>query len=268
MSIREKTPIELASDKDMVLDDIFMGTIRNDLHWALTHETYHKYLNKSKKINKQREIFEKDGTLVLRIWQNKVINNNFNWTSSTGANTLIEFWEYKKYLHAHKNLKHKEIKDLRILVQHDNGSYELDIPNFDKRHMLQFLIDGIPPIEFDCQSFIHTMKWVKMRSHSDNGSILPNKRRMDKVTLNSLKPWDCICLFNHFSHNDLKYNWVKHFAYCLWNGLFISKFWMGGHIVITNLQEMHNFYGTKEFVSMTPNPNHEDVTNIYNNTIH
>lgn len=259
MLIRNKTKEEIQSDVAMVKKDITMGVLRDELYWALWKKNYPKYLSKTKKLEKQRNLFEKQWILILRICENKI--GNFNqpaWIKTTAANTIIEFWDYKEYLHLHKKFEQWKIKDLKFLIQHDNWNYELNIPDADRTYMLQYLIEGTPPIEFDCQSFIHKSKGVKMRWHWENFSIITNKWIMEKKQPNKLDPWDCVCMFKRFSNNDSTYNWVQHFAYYIWNGLFISKFWTEGALSISNLQEMHNFYWTKEFVSMRPNPNHED----------
>lgn len=264
MFIRKKTDEEIRKDVCATKRDIKMGVLRDDLYWALTRSSYPKYLKKNKILQKQRNLFEKDWVLVLRVCQNKLNSNNTTtWMHSTVANTIIEFWKYKQYLHLHKKLVQKDIKDLKILIQHDNGSYEIDIPAADKNNMLTYLIDGVPPVEFDCQSFIHAVKWVKMRQHGENISILPNKWCMYEKKINELRSWDCVCLFKYFENQRSTYGKVQHFAYYLWNGLFISKFWANGSVCISSLQEMHDFYWTKEFVYMSPNTFHEDV-NIHN----
>jgi hypothetical protein len=278
MLIRKKTNDEISHDVNSVKKDIEMGIIRDDLYWPIKPKNsiktiikgdiywvfkapnYPKYLRINKKIEKQRTLFENKWILTLRICQDKVPTKNIStWSRVMVSKTIIEFWDYKEYLHLHNSLEKWDIKDLKILVQHDFWSYELDIPSPDRSGMLQYFIEWKPPIDFDCQSFVHKIKWVKMRSHTDNFSIIANKWIMEKKPINELHSGDCICLFDYFSNQDCSFNWVKHFAYYIWNGLFISKLWTGGSIAVLTLPEMHSFYETKQFVSMTPNSFHEDV---------
>lgn len=167
-------------------------------------------------------------------------------------------WNLKSTIEGHAHA----IQWLKIVLQHDNGSDEIDIPELDKSNILQYLIEWKPPIEFDCQSFIHKAKWLKMRTHWENFAIIADKRMMEKVNINELKSWDCVCTFKYFSNNNTTFNQVQHFAYYLWNWLFLSKFWTTGNLTICTMQEMHNFYWTKEFVRMKPNSNHEDNKKI------
>jgi len=265
MKITKKSNEEIQGDKDLIKKDREMQVIRKELYWTMTEENYWKYLKKSKKLNRQREVFEKDWVLIIRICENKSNHTNTDtWLVTTVQNSIIEFWDYKEYLFRHKTFNWKNIKSLKFFIQHDNWNYELSVPEEDSKNILEYLIDGKPPIEFNCQSFIHQAKGVKMRWHWENFSIIADKRIMWRRQPNELKAWDCVCMFKAFANNDETYKWVQHFAYYIWSWLFISKFWTTWSLCISNMQEMHNFYGTREFVSMAPNPNHEDTPTINN----
>lgn len=236
-----------------------MGIIRDDLYWELNKKTYPKHLTKSKQLKQQRNIYEQDWTLVLRICESKINTiHKTKWITSTASNVIVEFWEYQEYLSLHQHLLTKKIKDLKVLIQHDNWTYELHLPKEDTQRILSYLIEGAPPQGFDCQRFVHKIKWLPMNEDNGNYSIITKNWIMKKEWINNLKAGDCICMFNYFSDNDTKYHWVQHFAYYLWNWLFISKLWHKWGICVSNLQEMHNFYWTKEFISLIPNPKYTD----------
>lgn len=260
MKIREKTQEELQEDRNMVKKDISMHIIKGRLYDNLSSKKYVEFLRKSKKLNKQRDIFEKEWTLALRITGQKVrAHSNSLDKDHFFPRVVVEFSDYKKYLHFHKKLEKWEIKNLKLFIESNEGSSELDIPDADKNGLLKYLVDGEPPIDFDCQSFIHQMKNVKMRSHTENYAIIANKWLMEQCDIEHLKPWACICMFKNFSDNYRTYNGVSHFAYYLWKWLFISKLWMWGYVAINTIEELNKLYSTKEFVQMIPNPNHEDV---------
>lgn len=260
MQVRKKTQEELKEDKDMVKKDITMGTVSGKLYKNLSSEKYAEFLRKSKKLNKQRDVFEKEWTLALRITGHKVTGHSHDLEKDFfSSKVVVELGDYKKYLHLHKSLKKWEIKNLKLFIESNEGSDELNIPDVDKNGLLKYIIDGKPPIDFDCQSFIHQMKNVKMRTHTENIAILANKWLMEQRDRDHLKPWACIFMFDHFSNNYRTYNGLKHFAYYLWKGLFISKLWPKGYVAISTLDELNDLYGSKEFVEMIPNPDHEDV---------
>jgi len=60
MHIRKKTEDELSIDKNMVQKDIVLGIISGELSNNLSSDKYTEFLRKSKKLNKQRDIFEKE----------------------------------------------------------------------------------------------------------------------------------------------------------------------------------------------------------------
>lgn len=243
----------------MVKQDIDLGIVNGELCENLSLSKYAEFLRKSKKLKKQRDVFEKEWTLVLRITGRKISGYDEDTEKDFFiSNVIVEFGDYKEHFHLHEKIEKWEIKNLKILIESNEGSTELDIPDTDKTGLLKYIIDGKPPMDFDCQSFVHAMKNIKMRIHTENWSIIADKWLMEQCDIDHLKPWACICMFDHFSNNYRTYNGVKHFAYYLWKGLFISKLWQS-YVAITTLQELNDMYDTKEFVQMIPNPNHEDV---------
>lgn len=260
MQIRKKTKEELNQDIDMVEKDISMGMVSGELLDSLSLPKYVEFLRKSKKLNKQRDVFEKEWTLALRITGHKICGYAEDRKKECfSSRVIVEFGDYKKNLNLHEKIEKWEIKNLKIFIESNEGSSELNIPEADKNGLLQYIVDGKSPIDFDCQSFIHQMKNVKMMAHAENWSIISDKWLMEQCDIKYLKPWACIGMFDYFSNNWSTYNGLKHFAYYLWKGLFISKLWDEWYIAITTLQELNDMYDTKEFVQMIPNPNHEDV---------
>lgn len=257
--IRKKTKEELNQDIDMIEKDISMGVVSGQLLDSLSLSKYAEFLRKSKKLNKQRDVFEKEWTLALRITGHKICSYVEDRKKECfSSRVIVEFGEYKKNFDLHEKIEKWEIKNLKIFIESNEGSSELNVPEADKNGLLKYIVDGKPPMGFDCQSFVHAMKNIKMRPHTENWSIMANKWLMEQCDIDHLKPWACICMFDHFSDNYSTYNGVKHFAYYLWKGLFISKLWQS-YVAITTLQELNDMYATKEFVQMIPNPNHEDV---------
>ncbi len=280
MHIRKKTEEELKADKNMVEKDIAMGVVSGNLYDNLSSEKYAEFLRKSKKLNYQRAAFEKEWTLALRITEHKVHKHSNSLKKDyIVSKVVVEMGDYKRYLHLHNKIEKWEIKNLKLLIESNEGSSEVTIPDADKNGLLRYIVEGKPPIDFDCQSFIHRMRDVKMRPNIENFGILASKRLMEKCDIEHLKPWDCICMFDRVSKNKYKkswncickfdnltnkygvYNGVQHFAYYLWKWLFISKLWVKGCIAITTLEELNDLYSTKELAKMTPNPDHEDVKN-------
>ncbi len=224
MNIQRKSKERIDAEALMLKSDVDMEIIRSDLYWTLNENTYPKYLRKWVKLRNQREKDFSDWVLTLRICPNKHTSiHSDSKVSTTVSNVVVEFWWYKKHLHHHDSLKTKDdnsklniwiqigdfvknalsmkpkinnwgggetihsIQWLKIVLQHDNGSDEMDIPELDKSNILQYLIEWKPPIELDCQSFIHKAKWLKMRTNWENFSIIADKRMMEKVNITILR---------------------------------------------------------------------------------
>lgn len=253
MIIRNKTKEEIEKNISDIQSDFKMGIFGDDLCWVLNYSNYVDYLKKSKVLQKERRFFEREWVLVLRVCERKIPSyNKSRGRTATVFNCVLELWDYKQYLHIHDSFDYKKIKDLKILVQCGDGSYELKIPDLDKNNMLNYLVDGAPPIKFDCQSFVKKIKWMKFRWGLEKSSNMLDKWNVLQKTVSSLDPWDCVCLFDSFLNWNSFWSWFSHFAYYIWDWFFISKLWNCWPIVVATLQQMHDFYWTKEFVCVAP----------------
>jgi hypothetical protein len=116
-------------------------------------------LRKSKQLQKQRNIYERDGILVLR-----AVDKNFLVVIPTSSEpielpaTIIESGDYVQRLHIHKNIKNGKINDLKIFSHYSDDAHELPIPSEDRKNIITYLRDGQPFPDFDCKQFLHDIK--------------------------------------------------------------------------------------------------------------
>ncbi len=215
------------------------------LFWELSSDNFVDYLKQKRKVDKQRSIYYEKGSLVLRVCLDAIDINNGRGVHSSVFNTMIEFWNYQQELHLHQNLYNWKVKSFTILLYKDSSFQELNIPIDDQQRILKYLIDGKPPYKFDCQAFIRAAKWLEKGPFKQK---FPWK--LSLKTESELFSGDCIYLFNS-TPNKYPEKDIKHFAYYLWEWLYISKFGDDGPLFICTLQQMHKFYETTEFGVMT-----------------
>lgn len=253
MNIRYKTPQEIHTDISHVSKDITLWTSRQDLLGVLSEKNYASYLRNTKQLAKERSIYKENWILVLRILDDYLpIKHTKTWNTAELYKTIIQFGDYQESLYLHDMIQDPGIKILKIIIQWNTKTQELNLPLPDKRNILNYLIKGQPPIPFDCKAFVHKIKWVNIPEWSfTNTWSFEEKQEQD------LKPGDSVFLFDYFWENHREYHNVRHFAYYLWHGLYLSKFWFKGALWVATLEEMHTFYGTKEFITMSPKEDKE-----------
>ncbi len=253
MNIWKKTGADIAGEIRMVEIDFQSWTINSDLLWALTPENYATYLHRSKQLRKQRNIFERDGILVLRAVDKRFLAvRHLSQHPIELPATIIELGDYAQRLHIHENIKNGKINDLKIFSHYNDEVFELPIPPEDRRNIIVYLRDGEPFPDFDCKHFLHDIKWMNSIENLYGSRLNASQWRLSKKNPSKLVPGECVMLVSELHPNHLRAEDIQHYAYYLWDGLYISKFWRDWGICITSLEKMHEFFWTKEFLCMKP----------------
>lgn len=175
----------------------------------------------------------------------KTVDPTVKWKDSTVANSLIEFWEYRNRLHLHKDIQDPDINNLQIIVSHEWVNHKIKIPVNDKTRIMKYLISGELK-NVNCKEFIYKTKWV------DTQLDIKDWWKSKVKSEDKLVAGECIAMFEYFGER-WQSSTVRHYAYYLGGGLYLSKYWPCWAISVATLAEMHQFYWTKKFMSLVPN---------------
>lgn len=143
--------------------------------------------------------------------------------------------------------------DLEVWVKTANNInfFHINLPEVQKKNLLHLLKIGKPTINFDCHAFLNFtmgLKTIKTENEEYLEDTQKNKWVWEaNIVENStgFATGDCILLGN-FSQDKLRVS-TTHSALYLGNNLYISVFGFGGSLLVTDVENLQNFYGGNLF---------------------
>lgn len=263
MKTRPKTSEELQTQQNLLDIDLNLWIMDSDYdpNDRINYSEYLAFLRESKNLNKQRISESLQWNILLRICKSQAIFDAFADTKLTNA--ILEFGNIKIYIWKHCWLydPDNKIKSLKIILYDKLLTQELQLPEEDLQRLLNYLIEGGGDELFDCESFVHYIKWVDMNHRVLAHYLFPKKRNISHYATQNLQVWDCIWISKAPINAQTQDKYISHFAYYIWENLFLSKFWTWGNLRICSLKEMYNSYDCKHATIMRPNPEYTNTDN-------
>ncbi len=195
-----------------------------------------------------------------------LISNNENTTYKT---TNLTKWKVYDILIKRKLKSYKHIPTLvdklwnfnfknllnvwkvNILFSNDWLMFKyLNIPENTKNQLWEYIRnkDAIKWSLFECSAFVHFLSWAPIREEWI--CLDENMWEYQDSHIKILSSWDIIFIWE-ISKLNLK-NWNYHWAYYLWEWLFIHKYDKMNWFVITDLTALKEMQWTKKIIKMIP----------------
>ena len=137
-------------------------------------------------------------------------------------------------------------KKLQVFI-HDRRSLScLPLESSVEQQLLDYLLQGPPIPTFCCLDFVQKLfdKYVPQSPHVFNrGEWKFSRSSKNKL----LKTGEAIAL-----GQGRKVSSIRHFAFCLGQDLYLSVAGDGGHLIVTELEEMKNLYQARNVFVICP----------------
>lgn len=136
---------------------------------------------------------------------------------------------------------------LEIFIRSEDGTEQVALPEDMLERVAAFIReDHAREEEADCSSFVHFVNDIRY----EFGQFIPEKWEISDFDEQASVPGDAVMISRDPEHAD-----VTHFALYLGEGLYLSKFGIGGKLIATTMEAMNGMYeGNHAFLIRPRNP--------------